>query len=247
MALLALAGCSGSSSSSSAAAPAVSPTVSASASASSAAPSAGAGTPTPSRSRAAEAAPRTPAALREALLELGDLPAGFQEEDSESDEPTPTSSSPRARCRALVRLSNLSKAPGTKASVVAAFSGGQSGPFVGEQLDALGSAGAVTAVVRSYAAAVKTCRSLRLTIPGQGTSDVSVRPVSPPEEPGAYAVRYTASGGALEGLEITQVFVPVTDVLLTMTFVAALPDDVEGATGLAVEKAREALGADGSA
>jgi hypothetical protein len=237
MVLVAVAGCSGGTSS--AAGPATS--------ASSSSPSATATptstpTATPSSTPSVSTAPRTSASLTKALLALADLPAGFQQEDTETDEPAPKASSSQARCRDLVRLSNLSKAPGTKASVTAAFSGGQSGPFIGQQLDALGSARAVTSIVRSYAAAVKACRTLRLTIPGQGTSTVDVRTVSPPEEPGAYAVRFTASSGALEGLEITQVFAPVTDVLLTLTFIQAAPEDVEGATGLAADKARTALG-----
>jgi hypothetical protein len=233
MVLVAVAGCSGGTSS--AAGPATS--------ASSSSPSAtSTPTPTATPSSTPSAAPRTPASLTKGLLALADLPAGFQQEDTETDEPAPKASSSQARCRDLVRLSNLSKAPGTKASVTAAFSGGQSGPFIGQQLDALGSARAVTSIVRSYAAAVKACRTLRLTIPGQGTSTVDVRTVSPPEEPGAYAVRFTASSGALEGLEITQVFAPVTDVLLTLTFIQAAPEDVEGATGLAADKARRALG-----
>ncbi len=242
VALLAVAGCSGGASST--APSSAAPT---SASASATVPATPTTTPTATPSGTPTAAPRTAASLTEALLELADLPTGFQEEDTDTDEPAPKSSSSQARCAPLVKLSNLEKAPGTKVSVTAAFSGGQSGPFIAQQLDALGSARAVSSYVTSYTSAVKACRTLRLTIPGEGTSTVTVRPVRAPEEPGAYAVRYTATSGALEGLEITQVLVPVTDVLLAMTFVQATPEDVEGATGLAVEKAQEALGSTGAA
>ena len=243
--LLAIAGCSGATPSgtgtaASATAPstAVTPTPSAATS-----PPA---TVSPSRT-APTSAPRTEAALAAALLTLNDLPTGFQEEDDEDAGPAPRAASPQARCADLVRLTNLEKPPGTRASATAAFSGGQAGPFVGEQLDALGSPRAASSLVRSYAAAVKACRSLRLTVPGTGTSTVTVRAVRAPDVPGATAVRFTAGDGPLEGLEVTQVLVPVTDVVLSMTFLDATPEDVEGASGLAVEKAVEVLGGAGAA
>jgi len=243
--LLAVAGCSGG-------APSTTGTgASSTAPATSAAPSATPSvtvsvTSSPSRT-AASASPRTEAGLTSALLELKDLPAGFQEEDADDDGPAPRATSPQARCRPLVRLTNLKTPPGTKASVAAAFSGGQAGPVIGEQLDALGSAGTATSQVRSFAAAVKACRSLRLTVPGTGTSTVTVRAVRAPDAPGATAVRFAANDGPLEGLEITQVIVPVTDVVLTMTFIGATPEDVEGASRLAVEKAVDVLGGGGAA
>jgi len=213
---------------------------------SAAAPSATATAP-PSPTGTPAAPARTKAALTAALLVLDDLPTGFQEEDAEDGGPAPRASSSQARCASLVRLTNTVTLPGTKISVTAAFSGGQSGPFIEEHLDALGSSKAATSVVRSYVAAVKACRSLRLTVAGAGTSTVAVRAVRAPDVPGATAARFTAGNGPLEGLEVTQVIVPVDDVVLSMTFTDATPEDVEGASGLAVEKAVEILGGGGAA
>jgi hypothetical protein len=143
-----------------------------------------------------------------------------------------------------VRLSNTERPPGSTAFAEAAFSGGQAGPFVTETLDALGSARRVTALIADYEDAVRACRSLTLTVPGQGRSTFAVRVVRAPETSSpTFAARFSATGGALEGLELTFVLAAVEDVVVTTTFVGATPEDVEGGAGLAVDKAVEVLGA----
>lgn len=191
---------------------------------------------------------RSAASLTKALLALKDLPPGFSIEppDKESS-PEPTVSSRNAKCAALVKLTNAPKAPGSLASATVSFSGGQDGPFVDETLDALGSAAKVGALQARLKAAVATCSRLSMTIPGQGTSTMEVRAVSPPAVgSGPVAFRVTGIGGPLDGFEITQVSTGVGDALLSMAFLAALPEDVEGATELAHDKAAEVLGPSGT-
>jgi hypothetical protein len=143
----------------------------------------------------------------------------------------------------LVRLLNAASAPGSKASVVRSFSGGQDGPFIDESLDAMGSAAAVARLQSSLRAAVAACSKLTLAIPGQVRSTVVVRQVSAPKVgTGPFALRLTAAGGPLDGLEVAMVTTGIDDVVLGMTFVAAAPEDVDGATGDAADKAKRVLG-----
>lgn len=57
-----------------------------------------------------------------------------------------------------------------------------------------------------------------------------------------FTTRMTAVGGPMDGLEITQVTAGVMDVVVSLTFVAPNPDDVDGGTLAAVSKAEALLG-----
>lgn len=233
-------GCSGGSNSSApSAAPSSTPTPSATASstpppATTAAPS----TPAPTT------APRTAAQLTKGLLALADLPAGFSiEKDDGSGDDDVSLSSKDAKCAKLVALSNADVPPGSKASAGQSYSGGAEGPFIDESLDAMGSAAAVHALQKSFQQAIASCRTMTLTIPGEGRSPISVREVSAPKSgTDPVAVRYTATSGPLEGLEVTMITTGVGDVVLALTVINGLPEDIEGATSIAVRKAQKVLG-----
>ena len=192
-----------------------------------------------------QAGPRTVAELKSALLALDDLPTGFAIEaagGSGGDDGSSSSKDPK--CAPLVKLVNAKTAPGSRAAAAVSFSGGQDGPFVDESIDALDSAEAVGALQASFKSAVAACPKLVITIPGQGSSTMKVAEVSAPkfgEHP--FAARLTATGGSLEGLEITQVTAGVKDVVVSVTFVAAVPEDVDGGAEAAVGKAEDVLGA----
>ncbi len=191
----------------------------------------------------AVAAPRTAAELKKALLELSDLPSGFAIEPPSNSGGGPKASSTDPRCAAFVRLSNADTAPGGKAHAEISFSGGQSGPFIDEALDAFAGAAKVAALQAESKAAIASCSKVTLSVPGAGTSVVTVRPVSPP----AYgdtpvAARMNATGGTLDGLEITVVTTGVGDTVASLSFVGATPDDIDGATSAAVDKATQLLG-----
>ncbi|WP_202872434.1 hypothetical protein [Kribbella soli] len=57
------------------------------------------------------------------------------------------------------------------------------------------------------------------------------------------AVRFTATAGSLQGFEVTMVTAAVNDVVVAVTVINGLPEDIEGATTTAVEKAQATLGA----
>lgn len=208
-------------------------------------------TPTPPATTAAPSTPppapkpRTAPELTKALLALTDLPSGFSIETDAGDGGADVKvSSKKAACARLVAISNADSPPGSKASATRSFSGGQEGPFIDESIDAMGSAKAVAALQTGFRKAIRACSTLTLTIPGQGRSAVAVREVSaPPSGTDPVAVRFTATGGPLEGLEVIMVTTGVDDTVLALTFVASLPDDVDGATDAAVTKALQTLGA----
>jgi hypothetical protein len=198
---------------------------------------------TSSTTTEAVAAPRTAAELKKALLELSDLPSGFAVEPPSNSGGGPKASSTDPRCAAFVRLSNADTAPGGKAHAEISFSGGQSGPFIDEALDAFADPRKVAALQAQSKAAIASCSKVTLSVPGAGTSVVTVRPVSPP----AYgdtpvAARMNATGGTLDGLEITVVTTGVGDTVAALSFVGATPDDIDGATSAAVDKATQLLG-----
>jgi hypothetical protein len=198
-------------------------------------------TPSPTSTQASV---RTVAQLKSALLVLDDLPPGFSAEPAGAGgDDSGSSSSKDAKCGPLVKLMNAKVAPGSKASAKVSLSGGQDGPFIDESIDALDSADAVAALQASFKSAVKDCRQLVITMPGQGSATVKVAEVSAPkfgDHP--FAARMTATGGPLDGLEITQVTAGVKDTVVSITFVAAVPEDVDGGTEAAVTKAQDVLG-----
>jgi hypothetical protein len=195
------------------------------------------------RPTAAAPAQRTVLTLKSALLELKDLPSGFEIVPTSGGDDDGSASSTDPKCAPLVKLTNADRPPGSKASAEVSLSGGQDGPLVDESIDALGSTDAVTALQASFKSAVAACRQLVVTIPGQGLTTMKVAEVSAPkfgEHP--FAVRMTGTGGPMDGLEITQVTAGVKDVVVSVTFVAAVPGEVDGATEAALGKAGKVLG-----
>jgi hypothetical protein len=185
---------------------------------------------------------RTVAELKKALIALADLPPGFSiESDQAAEGGDVKASSKNAACAKLVALTNADTPPGSKASAVESYSGGQEGPFIDEQLDAMGTPQAVAALQNSFRTAIRSCKTLTLRVPGEGSSTVQVREVSPPQVGTTpVAVRFTATSGSLEGLELTMVTTGVADVVIALT-VMGLPGDVAGATQIAVTKATKTL------
>ena len=180
--------------------------------------------------------------LKKALLSIDDLPAGFSEESTDAgSNGGQVISSTNPKCRAFVDLMSADGAPGSKASASTAFSGGQDGPLIDEYLGAMGSAARVTALHSSIRAAVKSCPKVTLKLPA-GRSTIIVRAVrAPAASSDAVAFRITADGGALDGFEATQVSSAVGDVELTMVFFGAYPEEIDGATQAAHDKAAKAL------
>lgn len=188
---------------------------------------------------------RTAAELTKALLALPDLPAGFSiDKGSADDGPDVSVTSKDSRCARLVALTNADNPPGSKVSAGQSYSGGAQGPFVDESLDWMGSTTAVRALQQSFKKAITSCRGMTLTIPGEGRSPISVDLVSAPNAgTDPVAVRFSATSGPLEGLEVTMVTTGVDDVVLAVTVIAGAPEDIEGATQAAVTKAQAGLGA----
>ncbi|HET6743513.1 MAG TPA: hypothetical protein VFH76_31455, partial [Kribbella sp.] len=200
-------------------------------------------TPTAAPSTPASKPVRTAAELTKALLVLTDLPAGFSiDKDTGDDGPAVTVSSKDSRCARLVALTNADNPPGSKSSAARSYSAGAQGPFIDESLDWMGSTTAVAALQRSFQKAVASCRTMSLSIPGEGRSPISVSQVSAPKAgTNPVAVRFSATGGPLDGLEVTMVTTGIDDVVLAVTVVAGAPEDIDGATTIAATKAKTAL------
>ncbi|GAB3873319.1 hypothetical protein GCM10028802_07090 [Terrabacter terrigena] len=189
---------------------------------------------------------RSAATLRKALLQLDDLPPGFSIEAMDQGDANPVISSKRAQCKALIDIMNADHAPGSTASAATSFSGGQDGPWIDEYLDALGSPARVRVFHDSITTAVKACPSVTFRLP-DGRSTMSVRAAKAPDAGDhSVAFRVTADGGALDGLEATQVATAVGDVELTMMFFGAYPDEIDAATHAAAEKVEDELGGSSS-
>ena len=197
--------------------------------------------------KAAPAPPRTADSLKAALLELADLPSGFASEPAGGGA-TPKASSKDPKCAAFIQLSNDTAAPGSTANASTSFSGGQSGPFISESIDALANPAGVAALQTRVKDAAASCTKIRLAVPGVGTSTVTVASVSAPKTGASpVATRMTAVGGPMAGLEITMVYTGVGDTILALSFIGATPDEIDGATSDAVDKAAKVLGTVGTA
>ncbi|MEU4191178.1 hypothetical protein AB0E69_04710 [Kribbella sp. NPDC026611] len=183
---------------------------------------------------------RTKAELTKALLALADLPPGLAIDPDNSDDGSRLSWS-NSRCKTLVTLFNAQTPPGAKASVTRLFSGGQQGPFVEEDLAAMASPAEVTKLLATTKAAIRACHQVKLTIPGEGTSPMQVAEVSAPAAGTTpVAVRFSATSGPLEGLEVTFAVTGLDDVVLAVN--VDDPSGLEGATTAAAEKAQKVLG-----
>lgn len=199
-------------------------------------------TPTPSApASSAPAAPkvRTKAELTKALLALADLPPGFAiDPDDEDDGSKLTSTDPK--CKSVLTIFNSPTALGSKSSATRLFSGGQEGPFVQETLDSMGSTQAVADLISATKKAVQSCKKAKLTIPGVGSSNVTITEISAPKAGTTpIAVRFSATAGPLAGFELVFAITGVGDVVLAITL-----DDAGNleATEDAVAKATKVLG-----
>jgi hypothetical protein len=207
-------------------------------------------TPAPTTPSVTQSAPvpvgRTKAELTKALLALPELPTGFSIDpdaagpDDESSDDLKLASKD-ARCKDLVVLFNAVASPGSKATAYQSFTGGQDGPYFDEELDAMASPAAATALLTRTKTAIKSCKKATLTVAGAGTSTVTVSEISVPKV-GTNPVggRFTATTGKMAGLEIFFAFTGVGDVVIAMSFDGG--DQVEGALDAAVTKASKALG-----
>jgi hypothetical protein len=203
-------------------------------------PTATASTPTAVPPASKAPARRTKATLTKALLALGDLPAGFAIDlAAEGDDGTELSST-NSKCAKLIQLFNADASAGAKVGVSRDFSGGQSGPFVGETLEAMPSAKAATAYLATVKAAVKSCPKAELSIEGAGSSTVAITEVAAPKAgTSPVAVRLAAASGPLAGFEVTFAFTALDDVLLSMDFDSS---GIEEPMLAAAEKAQKVLG-----
>jgi hypothetical protein len=200
-------------------------------------------TPTVAPSTGGEPVKRTKAQLTKALLELADLPSGLSVVPDDPADASVKFSSKDAKCKTMVAYLNADVAPGSTASVTRSFSAGQEGPDIDYGLDAMGDAKKVLALQSAYKAAVNSCQKVNLKVPGQGTSSMSVEEISAPkfgEHP--FAFRLTGLSGPQEGGEATAAITGVNDVILSVFIYAGQPGELDGATKLAVDKAKKVLG-----
>ncbi|TCO48644.1 PknH-like protein [Kribbella antiqua] len=230
---LSLVACNGDSKPDSASTPSATPTPT---------PTASSTTPTVAPTTPAAPKPRTKAELTKALLGLSDMPSGFAVDDSGDGEDDGSGiSSTDSRCKEVVKLFNADTAPGSIATAGVVFSGGESGPFVQEDLDALPSAAAATALVNRAKAAIRSCKKVRLTLTGAGTSPARISEISTPKAGTArVGVRFAATSGPLEGFQVTFVIAALGDVVLGMSFDD--PSLIGDGVTLAAAKANRTLG-----
>lgn len=226
------------------------PTPAASTTSSPSAPSSPASSPAPSKKPeppAPTAKARTSAQLGKALLSLKDIPPGFERDTSGASKEDGKLSSKKKECAPLVRLMNADKLPGSVANASVTYSGGQDGPFIDENLDALGTAPKAAAVINDYREAVKDCREVTITLPGAGTSALNVREISFAKiGDNSFAARFQAEQGPLAGFELIQVGTQSKDIVVGMGFVFTDPADAEAATDAAVAKVEDILGQGGA-
>jgi hypothetical protein len=204
-------------------------------------PTASSTTPTVAPTTPAAPKPRTKAELTKALLALSDMPTGFAVDNSGDDGGGGGLSSKDSRCKDVVKLFNADTAPGSTATATRSFTGGQNGPFIDEDLDALPSASAATALVSRARAAIRSCKQVTMKITGVGSSPVHISEVAAPKVGStSFGARFSAASGPLEGLEITFVIAALGDVTLGMSFDD--PSQIQGAVTAAVGKANKVLG-----
>jgi hypothetical protein len=191
----------------------------------------------------AAAPDRSAATLKKALLAVEDLPSGYAvQPEAEEGGATPVARSEDPKCQEFVRLINAETLPGSKASALVAFAGGNEGPFVEQWLEAMGEPSAVAGVQKQIETSVEECGEVTVSLPGAGAAEMELTSVEPPaigSHPIAY--RMSAKGGALGGFEITFVHTGVGDTLLTMDFVAIEPAAIEGLLSSAHAKATRTL------
>ncbi|MEU4197343.1 hypothetical protein AB0E69_35980 [Kribbella sp. NPDC026611] len=200
-------------------------------------------TPTPVAEKTSDTpVTRTSAELTKALLELSDLPSGFQLEKDDPDDGSKPFSSPTSKCKALVKYLNATKAPGSKASVTRTYSGGQEGPYIDFGLDAMGTAGEVADLRDAYADAVDDCAKVTLRTAGAGNTSMKVEKITAPAygtKP--FAFRLTGTSGPKRGLEYAAAVTGVGDVIISVGVLAGGGTELDPATEAAVTKAKQVL------
>jgi hypothetical protein len=84
----------------------------------------------------------------------------------------------------------------------------------------------VASLQKRIKTAVADCPSVILSLKGKGSSTATVRAINPPDV-GAdpFGIRITATGGALDGMEVTIFSTGIGDTVLSMGFVASFPED----------------------
>ncbi|MBB2986627.1 hypothetical protein [Terracoccus luteus] len=197
---------------------------------------------TPTSPAAAAPQRREKASLAGALLALDDLPTGWSIEKDTGGGGGKLSSTTDAACADLNDLLNADGPKGSLADASVGIDGGQDGPLVSERLDAMGTSAAATAVVGSLRDAADGCRQLTVRLPDGTRARMRLSEVRAPQVgKGAFALRLTASGGDYDGLEITFLYAPLHDVLLSFTFFDAYPEELEGLSKDAEAKVVEKL------
>jgi hypothetical protein len=185
---------------------------------------------------------RTSAELAKALLEIADLPAGYQvEKDDPAGDAEKPFSSASSKCKTLVRFLNATEAPGAKATTHRSFSAGQEGTFLDFGIDAMGNKDEVAYLQHAYKKAVTSCPKVTMKL-GEGSSTMEVEEISAPQfgtDP--FAFRLTATSGSRRGLEFTAATTGVEDVVVSVTLLAGQEGELEGATEAAVSKAQQVL------
>jgi hypothetical protein len=185
---------------------------------------------------------RTSAELAKALLEIADLPDGYQleKDDPAGDDEKPFSST-SSKCKTLIKFLNATEAPGAKATTHRSFSAGQEGTFLDFGIDAMGNKDEVAYLQHAYKKAVTSCPKVTMTI-GAGKYSMEVEEISAPQfgtDP--FAFRLTATSGSRRGLEFTAATAGVEDVVVSVTLLAGQDGELEGATEAAVSKAKQVL------
>ncbi|WP_433167310.1 hypothetical protein [Kribbella sp. CA-247076] len=185
---------------------------------------------------------RTSAELTRALLELSELPDGYQlEEDDPAGDAEKPFSSASSKCKTLVRFLNATEAPGAKATTHRSFSAGSEGSFLDFGIDAMGNNDEVAYLQHAYRKAVTSCPKVTMRI-GEGSYSMEVEEIAAPQigtDP--FAFQLTVTSGSRRGLEFTAATTGVEDVVVSVTLLAGQDGELEGATEAAVAKAQQVL------
>jgi hypothetical protein len=185
---------------------------------------------------------RSSAELAKALLEIADLPEGYElEKDDPAGDAEKPFSSTSSKCKTLVKFLNATEAPGAKATTHRSFSAGQEGTFLDFGIDAMGNKDEVAYLQHAYKKAVTSCPKVTMRI-GEGSYSMEVEEISAPAfgaDP--FAFRLTATSGSRRGLEFTAATTGVEDVVVSVTLLAGQEGELEGATEAAVSKVQQVL------
>jgi len=205
-----------------------------------------AGTAQPSAARTsngpsadATAGPPPADRLALALLSAGDLPAGFTQQATTPVEGQVSSTDPR--CAPFVAMFNAKQVAGSQSHAGSRYAGGDVGPFVEEELDALADPSAVAAALGGLRSAVAACPKATIELAGLGQAPMVVEALVPSgvgDSPVAY--RVTVALGS--GLSFTQVSTGVGPTMVQLAFLGAEQAQVDELTRIAVDRVSTVLG-----